>query len=121
MKKIDIRNADREIIFQYADAQANAKKWKDAEADLKPTAIAIMQNAGHAIDSGKAIHSEKLVATVQQDGKAVEVTYVETTRSGSIDWQAYAIALGGNAADAEAYRKPATIVPAIRCKHLVNK
>lgn len=119
--KINIKNENREILFQYATAQVNVKKWTDTEKALKAQVIAIFKELGHVTDSGKAIHSDKMIATVQQSGNAVEVTYVETTRAGSVDWQAYAMALGGNAVDAEKFRKDSTTTTAIRCKHLVNK
>lgn len=116
MKKIDIRGNARATILAFCEADDTLKALEKDVARLKAEAITALLNAGHITDSGKAVKSDKVVATIQQDGQAVEVTYVETTRSGSIDWQAYAMALGGTKEGAEAYRKASIIVPAIRHK-----
>lgn len=124
MGKIDIRGTAREIIINYCIADDKLKALEKEVARLKADAINVLVNAGHAVDSGKAVKSDKVVATIQQGNQAIEITYVETTRSGSIDWQAYAIALGGTKEGAESYRKPSITVPAIRHKDVkttINK
>ena len=50
-----------------------------------------------------------LYGTVQMQGKAKAVVYKETTAKGTVDWKAYAMALGGTEAEAEQFRRPSDV------------
>lgn len=121
--KIDIKNENRAILENYAEAQANAKKWAKAEKELKPQAVAIFTEYGHVADSGKAVKSDRLSATVQVKGKAMEVECLTTTKSGSIDYERafrelWAEVHGDTIPDLEKYRKENTTAVSIRAKAL---
>lgn len=104
MKKIDFTNEDRAIIMEYMAAKMAKSVADAAEKAAKAKAKELFSRLGKAFKATDK--TSYLYGTVQMQGKAKAVVYKETTAKGTIDWQAYAMALGGIEEQAEAYRKP---------------
>lgn len=103
MKKITIKNENREALVQYLTIKARKAEIEKEEKALKANLKPLFAELGKAYkDTDKTSY---IYGTVQVQGKAKAVVYKETSVTGSIDWQAYAMALGGTAEGAEAYRK----------------
>lgn len=107
MKKVDIRNEERAILIAYLAAKMNKAKAEKEEKAAKATAKALFDKLGKAYKSGEK--SDYMALSMQVKGEVKHIVYRETTAKGSIDWQAYAMALGGTEAGAEEYRKPSDI------------
>ena len=111
IKNIDFRNEERTAILRYLNAKT-AKAEAEAEEKAAKTAIKeLFARMGKAFKENEK--TEYLYGTVQVQGKAKAVVYKETTAKGTIDWQAYAMALGGNLVDAEQYRKDGNVRTAL--------
>lgn len=104
MKKINFTNEDRAIIMEYMAAKMAKSAAEAAEKAAKAKAKELFSRLGKAFKATDK--TSYLYGTVQVQGKAKPVVYKETTAKGTIDWQAYAMALGGTEEQAEAYRKP---------------
>lgn len=98
MKKITMKHENRALLIGYLKAKANKKL-----ADAAKTVLAEL-----ASEYKQAGATDYAYATVQIEKQAKAVVYKETTVSGTIDWQAYAMALGGTTEGAEQYRKAAS-------------
>lgn len=103
-KKIDFTHEERAIIMRYLQAKADKAKAEKAEKDAKAAAKELFSKLGKEFKTTDK--TSYLYGTVQVQDKAKPVVYKETTAKGTIDWQAYAMALGGTEEQAEAYRKP---------------
>lgn len=107
MKKVDFTNEDRKIILQYLAAKAAMSAAKKAEETAKKAASELFKRLGKTYkDTEKTSY---LYGAVQVKGEALAVVYKETDAKGTIDWQAYAKALGGTDEGAEDFRKPNTV------------
>lgn len=106
-KKVDFRNEERAAIIAYLNAKEEKAAAEKAEKAAKAVIKDLFSRMGKAFkDTDK---SSYVYGTVQVKGEAKAVVYRETTAKGAIDWQAYAMALGGTAEGAEAYRKADTV------------
>jgi hypothetical protein len=103
-KKVDFTHEERAVIMRYLQAKADKAKAEKAEKDAKAAAKELFSKLGKEFKTTDK--TSYLYGTVQVQGKAKPVVYKETTAKGTIDWQAYAMALGGTEEQAEAYRKP---------------
>lgn len=103
-KKVDFTNEERAIIMAYLKAKADKAKAEKAEKEAKAMAKELFSKLGKEFKTTDK--TSYLYGTVQVQGKAKPVVYKETTAKGTIDWQAYAMALGGTEEQAETYRKP---------------
>lgn len=103
MKINHITNANRTALIRYIKAKnalatATAEE-KQAKADAKAV-LAELATAYKANDT-----TDYVAVTVQDKGEKKAIVYKETTARGAVDWQAYALALGGTAEGAEQYRR----------------
>lgn len=100
---ITFKNNERKAVINYLAAKAEKaaaeKKEKAAKAELKDL-FSRMGSLFKSTDKTAYIYG-----TIQENGKACAVVYKETTAKGTIDWQAYALSIGGNIEDAESFRK----------------
>lgn len=103
-KKVDFTHEERAVIMRYLQAKADKAKAEKVEKDAKAAAKELFSKLGKEFKTTDK--TSYLYGTVQVQGKAKPVVYKETTAKGTIDWQAYAMALGGTEEQAEAYRKP---------------
>lgn len=103
-KKVDFTNEERAIIMAYLKAKADKAKAEKAEKEAKAMAKELFSKLGKEFKTTDK--TSYLYGTVQVQGKAKPVVYKETTAKGTIDWQAYALSLGGTEEQAEQYRKP---------------
>lgn len=106
-KKVDFTNIDRKVIVNYLVAKEAKAAAEKAEKDAKAAAKEVFAKLGKAYKATDK--TSYLYGTVQMKGQVKAVVYKETTAKGNIDWQAYAMALGGNTKDAERFRKPENI------------
>lgn len=106
-KKVDFRNDERTAIIAYLNAKSAKAKAEKAEKDAKAAIKDLFDRMGKAFK--QTDKSSYIYGTVQMQGEAKAVVYRETVAKGQIDWQAYALALGGTAEGAEAYRKADTV------------
>lgn len=104
MKKsiLTVKNENRKALIDYLKAKKALKDAKAAEKAAKAAAAEVFAEFGKAYKESEK--TEYLQAILQQDNAAVGIVYKETTKQGSIDWQAYALALGGTEEGAEEYR-----------------
>lgn len=107
MKKIDFTNEDRAIIMEYMAAKMAKSAAEAAEKAAKAKAKELFSRLGKAFKATDK--TSYLYGTVQMQGKAKAVVYKETTAKGTVDWKAYAMALGGAEAEAEQFRRPSDI------------
>lgn len=107
MKKIDFTNEDRAIIMEYMAAKMAKSAAEAAEKAAKAKAKELFSRLGK--DFKATDKTSYLYGTVQMQGKAKAVVYKETTAKGTVDWKAYAMALGGTEAEAEQFRRPSDI------------
>ena len=105
--KVDFRHDERTAIVNYLKAKEEKAKAEKAEKVAKDAVKAIFATMGKALKSTDK--SEYAYGTIQVQGQAKAVVYRETTAQGTIDWQAYAMALGGNLEDAENFRKVSNV------------
>lgn len=105
--KVDFRHDERTAIVAYLKAKEEKARAEKAEKVAKDAVKAIFATMGKALKSTDK--SEYAYGTIQVQGNAKAVVYRETTAQGAIDWQAYAMALGGNAQDAENFRKVSNV------------
>lgn len=110
-KKVDFRNDERTAIIAYLNAKSAKAKAEKAEKDAKAAVKELFERMGKAFK--QTDKSSYVYGTVQVQGEAKAVVYRETTAKGTIDWQAYALALGGTVEGAEAYRKADTVRTAL--------
>jgi hypothetical protein len=103
-KNITIKNANRTLLMQYLAVKAEKARLDKEEKSLKKQLAELFSELGKAFN-GDGEKTAYVYASVQVQGNAQYVVYKETTAKGAIDWQAYAMALGGTEAEAEAYRK----------------
>lgn len=103
-KKIDFTHGERAVIMRYLQAKEDKAKAEKEEKDAKAAAKEVFTKLGKAYKATDK--TSYLYGTVQMKGQVKSVVYKETNARGAIDWQAYAMALGGNAKDAERFRKP---------------
>lgn len=107
MKKIDFTNDDRAIIMEYMAAKMAKSAAEAAEKEAKAKAKELFSRLGKAFKTTDK--TSYVYGTVQTQGRAKAVVYKETTAKGAIDWQAYAMSLGGTTAGAEAFRKDGNV------------
>lgn len=107
MKKIDLRNDERAIMVAYLNAKKAKEEAEKAEKTTKAAAKELFAKLGKAYKDGEK--SEWLTLSIQSKGEKKHIIYTETTAKGTVDWKAYAIALGGTVEDAEDYRKPSNV------------
>lgn len=105
--KVDFRGEERNVIIAYLEAKAAKAKAEKAEKEAKAAIKELLGRMGKAFK--QTDKSAYVYGTIQVQGKAKPVVYRETTAKGNIDWQAYALSLGGNPEDAEAFRKADTV------------
>ena len=103
-KKVDFTNGERVIIMAYLKAKDDKAKAEKAEKDAKAAAKELFSRLGKLFKTTDK--SSYLYGTIQVQGKPKAVVYRETEAKGTVDWKAYAMALGGTEEGAEAYRKP---------------
>ena len=106
-KKVDFTHEERAIIMRYLQAKANKAKAEKEEKDAKASAKELFFKLGKKFKTTDK--TSYLYGTIQVQGKVKPVVYKETTAKGTIDWQAYAMALGGTEEQAEVYRKPSNL------------
>lgn len=104
MKKIMFKHDDRAILMAYEAAKAATKEAAAKEKAAKAAAVALFTEQGNAVDYGTD-KSDYIAGSVQVNGAREWYTCVTTTSKGSVDWEAYALSLGGTPEGAEAYRK----------------
>lgn len=107
MKKINVRNEQRAILVDYLKAKKAKSDAEKLEKAAKAAVKDLFAELGKAYKSSEK--SDYLTLSIQEHGEARHVVYTETVAKGVIDWQAYALALGGTPAGAENYRKPANV------------
>lgn len=107
MKKIIFRNEFRKAIEQYLSTNDKRKEYIDLEKVQKKEVMELLATLGNAENTSDSTNA--MWGYVMEHGEEVPVVYKETTKDGAIDWQAYAMALGGNLHDAEKYRKAPTV------------
>lgn len=110
-KRIDFRNDERNILMNYLIAKANKAKAEKDEKAAKAAAKEVLEQLGKSFK--QTDKSSYVYGTVQVQGEAKAIVYRETIAKGQIDWQAYAMALGGTAEGAEEYRKADTLRTAL--------
>lgn len=103
MKKVDIKNEQRAVLINYLDAKEALDIASKAEKAAKATAKDLFAELGKEYKASEK--SDFLTLSLQKQGEVKHVVYTETAAKGAIDWQAYALALGGTPAGAEEYRK----------------
>ena len=106
-KKVDFTHEERAVIMRYLQAKADKAKAEKAEKDAKAAAKELFSKLGKEFKTTDK--TSYLYGTVQVQGKAKPVVYKETTAKGTIDWQAYAMALGGNSIASQAIQEQALI------------
>jgi hypothetical protein len=111
MKQIIFRNEDRTAIMDYLNAKAEVAKATAKEKECKAKCKELFARLGQTFKTNGI--TDYLIGAVQVQGKAKAVVYKETTAKGTIDWQAYALSIGGNAKDAEAFRKESSVRTAL--------
>lgn len=104
MKKITFRAEDRAVLMAYMAAKAAASLAAAKEKAAKAAAVALFMEHGKAVEHGTD-KSDYIVGSVQHHGEREWYSCVTTHAKGGIDWKAYALALGGTAEGAEAFRK----------------
>ncbi len=104
MKNIDFTNSARAAITDYLTAKANLKVAAAEEKALKAEVEKVFEKYGKAMEDKAA--SYYAGGFIQQSLKRVGVVWRKTWTKGSIDWQSYALSLGGTKRDAEQFRKP---------------
>ena len=102
--KIDFRNDERLAIIAYLEAKEARVKAEKAEKEAKAAIRTLFERLEKAFK--KTDKSTYIYGTIQSQGRAKAIVYRETVAKGAVDWQAYAMALGGTLEGAEAYRKP---------------
>lgn len=108
IKGIIFTNEDRKVILSYLQAKADKAKADKAEKDAKAACKELFARLGKAF-KGAGKSTAYLYGTVQMQGKPKPVVYKETTAKGAVDWQAYALSLGGTVEGAEQFRKSDTV------------
>lgn len=107
MKKVNVKNEQRAILVNYLKAKKAKSDAEKAEKAAKAAVKDLFADLGKIYKSSKK--SDYLTLSVQEHGEVRHAVYTETVVKGLIDWQAYALALGGTPAGAEEYRKPANV------------
>lgn len=114
MKKfvgITIKNEYRKILMDYLKAKEAKKEAENAEKALKTKALQVFEELGK--DMKTTEKTEYTFGAIQMQGEEKYVLHKETTKRGSIDWEAYAKSLGGTIEGAEEYRKANIVTVAI--------
>lgn len=112
IKNIIFTNDDRKAVMDYLQAKADKAKADKAEKAAKAACKELFARLGKAF-KGDGKSTAYVYGTVQVQGKAKPIVYKETTAKGAVDWQAYALALGGTEEGAEMFRKPDTVRTAV--------
>lgn len=112
----DYTNDERKLVLRI-DALKSQKSACEKELDkLVPAYVELVERKGTlASDDGK---KKVYAGTFRESGELVTATLTVTEAIGTVDWQAYALALGGTVEEAEQYRKPGNIrkTPTIKRK-----
>lgn len=108
IKGIIFTGDDRKVIKNYMDAKDEKAKAEKAEKAAKAACKELFARLGKAF-KGDGKSTAYVYGTIQAQGKAKPIIYKETTAKGAVDWQAYALALGGTVEGAEQFRKPDTV------------
>lgn len=103
MKIIHLTHENRSVLMTYLKAKADLAKATAEEKTAKQTAKEVLAELATAYKGNDK--TDYVAVTVQDHGERKAVVYKETTAKGTIDWQAYALALGGTAEGAEQYRR----------------
>ena len=103
MKVAHITHENRTALINYLKAKAALAKATAEEKAAKLTAKEVLAELATAYKGNDK--TDYVAVTVQDHGERKAVVYKETTAKGTIDWQAYALALGGTAEGAESYRR----------------
>ena len=111
MKLVQLKNANRTALIRYLKAKANLATATAEEKQAKAEAKEILAELATAYKANDT--TDYVAVTVQDKGERRAIVYKETTAKGAIDWQAYALALGGTAEGAEQYRRPSNTRTAI--------
>lgn len=106
-KTITIRNENRNAFMHYMEVKAQAKELAKQEKALKAEIAPVLDELATAcVATDKTAYA---YAGVQVQGKVRHAVYKRTTKQGSVDWEAYARALGATDEGAELYRKASTV------------
>lgn len=111
MKKITFRKDYRSAVINYLTAKANLAKATAEEKAAKKACAELFAEMGESYKTSEK--TDYVFGTVQVQGVAKAVVYKETVAKGAVDWQAYAMALGGTPEGAEQYRRPDNIRTAL--------
>ena len=103
MKINHITHENRNALIRYIKAKAALATATAEEKQAKKEAQAVLAELATAYKANDK--TDYVAVTVQDKGEKRAIVYKETTAKGSIDWQAYALALGGTAEGAEQYRR----------------
>lgn len=103
MKINHITHENRNALIRYIKAKAALATATAEEKQAKKEAQAVLAELATAYKANDK--TDYVAVTVQDKGEKKAIVYKETTAKGTIDWQAYALALGGTAEGAEQYRK----------------
>lgn len=107
MKQIIFRNELRKAIEEYLDINDKKKDYANQEKAKKENVVSILSTMGN--EESTSDSTSAMWGYVMEHNEKVPVVCKTTIKDGAIDWQAYAMALGGNLHDAEKYRKAPTI------------
>lgn len=111
MKINHITHENRTALIRYLKAKDALDAAKEEEKNAKKDAKAVIAELATAYKAnGK---TDYVAVTVQDKGEKKAIVYKETTARGTIDWQAYALALGGTEEEAEKYRRESNTRTAI--------
>lgn len=107
MKKITIKNENREKLITFIEKQALYRKLEKEVKAMRPEIENIFNTVDQTFDNTEK--TKFMYGTIQQENQAVNVVYQKTQAKGNIDWKAYALSLGGSEEDAEPFRKNGNI------------
>lgn len=94
---------NRKALLHYFSNMEKINTLKAETDSLKAELVkAFTENSSIQDEKSKTVYN---YCTVRADGVSKYAVYKSTQVSGSIDWQAYALALGGNKEDAAQYQK----------------
>lgn len=111
MKLEHLTHENRTALIRYLKAKDALDAAKEEEKNAKKDAKAVLAELATAYKTnGK---TDYVAVTVQDKGEKKAIVYKETTARGTIDWQAYALALGGTEEEAEKYRRESNTRTAI--------
>lgn len=103
MKINHITHENRTALIRYIKAKTALATATAEEKKAKAEAQAVLAELATAYKANDK--TDYVAVTVQDKGEKKAIVYKETTAKGTIDWQAYALALGGTVEGAEEHRR----------------